>query len=89
MDQQKEYTRHLNDEERAKVLAQVDYFVHILSERYDVSPHEVIDTIRWVRERKEFASKVKSTSAVSLLGILLSALALAIWEGIKTMVVIK
>ena len=80
------YTRHLSEEEKVKVLAQVDYFIHIISTRYEVSPQEVIETVKWVKERKDFVSKFKSTGAVSLLGVALSALALALWEGIKAMV---
>jgi hypothetical protein len=89
MDHPKEYEKHLSDEERVKVLAQVDYFIHIISDRYDVSPQEVIDTVRWVKARKDLADKVKHTSMVSLLGIILSAMAYAVWEGLKALVVHK
>jgi hypothetical protein len=76
----------LSDDDRRKVEAQVIFFLDLLSRRYEVSPQEVIDAVRWVRERKLVAEKIRSTGTLSLIGLLVSALALAMWEGVKAMI---
>jgi hypothetical protein len=75
----------LSDEERRRIAASADYFLSYTAQRHGISVDDVIDTIRWVRERKEFAQKIKSTGTVSLIGLLVSALALAVWEGLKSL----
>ena len=76
----------LTDDERKKVVAQVDYFVELVGRRYDVKPEEVLEAVKWVRERKAFSDRVKSTGLVSLIGLLITAVALSVWEGVKAMV---
>ena len=76
----------LTDDERKKVAAQVEAFVELITRRYDVKPEEVLEAVRWVRERKAFSEKVRSTGLVSLIGLLITAIALAVWEGVKAMV---
>ena len=75
----------LSDEEKRRVAASADYFLSYTANRYNLSVEDVLDTVKWVRERKEFAQKVKSTGTVSLIGLLVSALALAVWEGLKSL----
>ena len=78
-----EEEHHLTAEEKVKVVAQVDYFLSILSTRYSTTPEEIIEAIKWVRDRRKMADKIKSSFVMTSLGILLSAIALAAWEGIK------
>jgi hypothetical protein len=76
----------LTDDERKKVAAQVEAFVELITRRYDVKPEEVLEAVKWVRERKAFSERVRSTGLVSLIGLLITAIALAVWEGVKAMV---
>ncbi len=75
----------LSEEEKRRVAASADYFLQYTAQRHNLSVEDVIETVRWVRERREFAQKVKSTGTVSLIGLLVSALGLALWEGLKSM----
>ena len=76
----------LTEEERRKVAAQVEAFVELITKRYDVRPEEVLEAVKWVREKKAFNDRVKSTGLVSLIGLLITAVGLAVWEGVKAMV---
>ena len=76
----------LTDDERRKVAAQVEAFVELITKRYDVRPEEVLEAVRWVREKKAFNDRVKATGLVSLIGLLITAIGLAVWEGVKAMV---
>jgi hypothetical protein len=76
----------LTEDERKKVAAQVEAFVELITRRYDVKPEEVLEAVKWVRERKAFSERVKSTGLVSLIGLLITAISLAVWEGVKAMV---
>lgn len=80
---------HLTDEERARLGMQVDLFVDLLARRYGLQPTEVIDAVRWVQTHKEFVSRMKNGGFFGLIGVLISAALLALWEGVKAMVVSK
>lgn len=77
---------YLSDEEKRRVTLQVDYFLEMISSRYKIQPQEIMETVQWVRERKEFTSKLKTTGLLSILGIVISALALTLWEGVKALI---
>ena len=86
---EEEYSHRLSDEEKLKVIAQVDYFLSLISKRYNTSPDEILEAVRWVKERRDFAQKFKSSAMLTTLGIIMSALAMAVWEGLKAMVLRK
>lgn len=75
----------LSEHERAAVAQQVDYFIEVLSQRYGLTPMEVVETVRWVRDRKEFLARARMSGAMSLLGLVIAAMAVALWEGVKAM----
>lgn len=75
----------LPEEERRKVAAQVEYFIELVGRRYDVRPDEVIEAVKWVRERRELAGKMKQTGIMSIIGLILSAVFMAVREGVKAM----
>ena len=87
-EEQKERQHHhyLTEEERIKVTAQVDYFLEVLANRYKIQSQEVIETIQWVKERKDFTAKLKTTALLSILGVVISAVALTLWEGAKSLI---
>lgn len=73
----------LSLEDRQRVHAQVDHFIDIISRRYGIKPADVVDTIVWVRERRSFTSKITMGGALSIIGVVATALAFSIWEGIR------
>lgn len=75
----------LDDEDRMRVAAQVDRFIEVLSARYGVQPGEIVEAVRWVREHRAYLDRVRNASTIALIGALVSASALALWEGIKAM----
>lgn len=76
----------LSEEQKQLVEHQVEYFTSLMAKRYQVEPDEILEAVRYVRERKAFADKIKSTGLVSFIGLILSALTLAVWEGMKSFV---
>ena len=76
----------LSEEEKAKVAAQVDYFLSLMASRYDVKPAEMITLVQEMRDRKAFMDRVKATGLASLVGLVVTAIVLAVWEGLKSMV---
>jgi hypothetical protein len=77
---------HLTEEEKYRVTLQVDHFIEIVSKRYSIDPNEVVEAVRWVRERKQFTDKMRSGTMLSLVGVIVGAILLSLWEGIKHLV---
>jgi hypothetical protein len=77
---------HLTEEEKYRVTLQVDHFIEIVSKRYGIDPNEVVEAVRWVRERKQFTDKMRSGTMLSLVGVIVGAILLSLWEGIKHLV---
>lgn len=75
----------LSEAQRAQIAAQVDYFIEVVGKRYQVNPDEIVDAVRWVREKKAVADKVKSSGLLALVGLIVTSLAIAVWEGIKAL----
>jgi hypothetical protein len=75
--------------ERDVAASQVDAFVQILSKRYGLEPMEVVEAVKWVREHKDSISRLKHAGWLALIGILISSALLALWEGVRTMVIGK
>jgi hypothetical protein len=76
----------LTDEERLRVGVQVEHFIDILSRRYGIEPQEIVEAVRWVQRRQIASDKLKQSGIVSILGVVVAALALSIWEGIKALI---
>ena len=76
----------LSEEEKAKAAAQVDYFLTLLAKRYEVSPNEMAALVQEMRERKAFLDRVKATGLASLIGLVVTAIVLAVWEGLKSLI---
>jgi hypothetical protein len=76
----------LSEEEKYRVTLQVDHFIDLLSKRYGIHPTEVIDAIQWVRDHKSIETKVQFGAMISVVSVLIGALLMALWEGVKHMV---
>ncbi len=80
----------LSDEEKLRVAAQVDHFMTVLLNRYGLQQQDVpkiLDSLRWLQEHKAFIERIKSGGALSLVSILIMALASAVWQGVKAFLV--
>lgn len=76
----------LPDEERRHLLCQIDVCLEVITKRHGITVQQVIDNIKWIEEHRDFVSKLKHASLLTLVGIVVSATALAVWEGIKAFV---
>ena len=75
--------KHLSDRDRAEIAATIDRLVETLADRYGVEPHEVVDTVKWVREKREHDAKMRNAAVMAVIGVIVSAVFLALWEGLK------
>lgn len=73
----------LSEEEKYRVTLQVDHFIEILSKRYGIDPNEVVEAVTWVRERKQFSDRFQTGAIISMISVLVGAILLSMWEGIK------
>ena len=76
----------LSEQEKAVAAAQVDYFCSLVATRYEVDVSEIIELLQWMKRRKELQAKVKATAVMSIVGLVLSGIAMALWEGVKAMI---
>ena len=75
----------ISEDDRARVGMMTEMVIETISRRYGLTPQEAVDAIRWVHDHKEFVSKMKHSSVFTVVGVLVSAMLIAIWEGIKTL----
>ena len=79
----------LSDAERVKVAAEVDYFLSLMLRRYGLGEAdipEILASLRWLKEHREFMSRVQTGGTVSLLALLVSAIGASIWQGVKVLI---
>jgi len=74
---------HLSDEERIKVQMQVDHFLTVIETRYGISVNEATELLRWARAQRERNAKLAQAGAISLIGLIVTALAMSVVEGVK------
>jgi hypothetical protein len=73
----------LTPEEKARIGMQADMLIRVLADRYGLEPTEVAEAVRWVQTHREFVAKLKHSSMLSLVGIVIGGALLAMWEGAK------
>lgn len=76
----------ISEDEKARLNLQADRLVELLSMRYGVDPQDVVEAVRWVKEHREWSGKFKLSAWIGLAGVLISSLLIALWEGIRSMV---
>jgi len=79
----------LPEESKARVAAEVEYFTTILLRRYGLKETdipEVMDSLRWLKEHRQFMQRVQQGSTMSILAMLIAAMATTLWAGIKSLV---
>lgn len=79
-------SHHLSSEERAKAGIAADEALRLIGERYGMHITELIEAARWVQEHRQFVAKLKTASLLTLMGILISAAVMSMWEGLKAYV---
>jgi hypothetical protein len=76
----------LGDDEKVRIGLMADHVVDIIARRYSLEPSEVVDAVKWVQQHKEFVSRMKHGGWLSLLSVIIGALLLSMWEGVKALV---
>jgi len=73
----------LTEEEKYRVTLQVDHFIDLLSKRYGIQPAEVVEAFKWVKNHQSIENKLSLGATFSVIGVLVGALMMALWEGIR------
>ena len=74
---------HLSDEDRVRVQMQVDHFLTVIETRYGISVNEATELLRWARAQRDRNNKLAQAGAISLIGLIVTALAMSVVEGVK------
>lgn len=78
----------MSDREREEVAVQVSAVIDVLARRYGIREEEVpdlLDAVRWVREHRALLRKIQTAGMLTTLSLIVTALAAALWEGIRSM----
>jgi hypothetical protein len=75
---------HLTEEERMRVAIQVDHFIAVLETRYGISVNEATELLRWAKAQRERNQKLVQGGALSLIGLVITAIAISLVEGIRS-----
>jgi hypothetical protein len=75
---------HLSEEERIRVAIQVDHFIAVLETRYGISVNEATELLRWAKAQRERNQKLVQGGALSLIGLVITAIAISLVEGIRS-----
>ena len=83
-----------NDELETMVLAerQVEAFLRIMSTRYGLKEDEIpelLDNMKWVVKHRKHIDNSGTYALFILLGLVVTGLVTAMWEGIKHMLTVK
>ena len=54
-----------------------------ISRRYALTPQDVAEAVTWVREHREFVSRLRHGGYMALIGTLVGTTLLVAWEGVK------
>lgn len=77
-------TNHdLSDESKAQAAVLADQVLQIIAERHGFTASQLADAVKWVERRRLSGEKLKSSAITSVLGLVATALSLALWEGVK------
>jgi hypothetical protein len=75
---------HLSEEDRIRVAVQVDHFIAVLETRYGISVNEATELLRWAKAQRERNQKLVQGGALSLIGLVITAIAISLVEGIRS-----
>jgi hypothetical protein len=76
----------LSDSEKALIALRYEQMMQILASRHGITERQIVETVEWVHRHREWLEAMKRGGSLGLIGFLLSAALLAIWEGVKAMV---
>lgn len=71
------------DEEKIRVALIASAVIDELGRRYSLTPQDVAEAVAWVREHKDFVTKLKHGGYLALIGTLVGTALLVAWEGVK------
>lgn len=67
-----------------RVAIQVDHFIAVLETRYGISVNEATELLRWAKAQRERNQKLVQGGALSLIGLVITAIAISLVEGIRS-----
>lgn len=71
----------LSEADKTKVVLQVDYFISLIEQRYDIKFQEIVEAVRWAREHRENMKTIGKVGIMTLIGVLVTAMLTAVWHG--------
>jgi hypothetical protein len=74
----------MNEHEQQEPGVVADAVLEIIADRYGITLPEIIAAVRWVEERKRNGERVSQAGVTTIIGVVSTALVLALWEGVKT-----
>lgn len=74
----------LSDEQKAQLAVQFEQLQQMFAHRHGVTMGELVEATRWVKAHREYVEALKRGGSLALIGFLLSALLLTVWEGLKS-----
>jgi hypothetical protein len=63
---------------------QLEMVAEAFEKRYHMSFDELVEGARWARAARLRHEKITSGGIASLVGIIITAIAMAMWEGVKS-----
>lgn len=73
----------LSDEDQAQAAVLADHVLQIIADRHGFTPSQLAEAVKWVERKRLAGEKFKSSAITSVLGLVVTALSLALWEGLK------
>ena len=70
---------------RAEAEIQVEAFLGILQDRYDLKSEdirEILDDLKWVRRYRTGVIRIQWTATLGILAVAISGLVAALWKGL-------
>ena len=77
---------NLSDEEKAMVAARYELVMEVLAKRHGITERDIVESVQWVKRHRDWVEAMKRSSTIAVIGLLFSAMLLALWEAVKHMV---
>ncbi len=86
------FDRAMDERERVRwstAEQQVDAFISVLATRYGIKEDdlpEMLDGVKWALKHRKMLESIQDKAWLTLMGLGLTGLAVATWEGVKALV---
>ncbi len=76
----------MSDDDAAAI---ADRVVSLMEERHGIKLHEAVDLMRWAKAQRERNAKMLQGGSLSILGAIITGIAIALWEGFRLLMKAK